>query len=249
MCKAKDRALKVIHRIQDRWRSIKVNVAGKLNKWQLPLIRQLWRNRFFVLIYIVIGFLLCLIIEFRIGPIWCGETWTQHLTRRMPTLAAAIHWSFSPERMQYVATSDLKRNHQLRRGDFGFPPNLNKALYDYCPKVEDIRNKYLKDDVAAGNPILPENLSPDPVFDPASDSFIVTIRLSNVTASTKFLEPQSEVEVALATPDSKVKGTVLTSSSESSLTTPASKPSAIRGQQRESRSEKNETRPKATPND
>src|ERR1700682_340011 len=157
------------------------DLKNKVGKWGR------WRR--LLLLYILIFFLGLLAIELRVGPIWLGG----RPVERVPSLAAAFTWIFRPEQMQYVAVSNLKMNYQLQRDDLTFNPKLDKALYDYLPRREDIADQYLKSDVAAGKPVLPKNLSRNPPIEPRSNSYVVGVRFTLQPTSAKFLEPESKI--------------------------------------------------------
>jgi hypothetical protein len=168
---------------------------SRLARWTLK-----WRS--FVLAYIAVMIVDWFAIELRAGPVWCNGK----IADRMPLLIAIFH----PERMQYVATTDIKMNHQLLRSDFTFP-TISEVFYNYLPRVDEIKGKYLKKDITAGNPILLTDLSPAPLIDPQPNTYTVNIRLSKQAIPKAFLEPKSTVSIAPKDSTDKLEGTVLSS--------------------------------------
>jgi|ERR1700736_1283183 len=161
------------------------------------------------LIYLALLVSGLLMIETRVGPIWRNGKFAD----RIPLFVAAYNWLFDSERMQYVATSDMKINHQLLRSDFTLPA-ISETLYDYFPRIDDIRGKYLKKDITAGKPIFLNDLSPYPLIDPQPDTYVVNIRLSKQAAPKGYLEPKSTVVIVPKDSTDKLEGTVLSSTWE-----------------------------------
>jgi hypothetical protein len=163
-----------------------------------------------VLIYLGILALCLFVIEVRVDePVWRNGK----ISERIPLFVAIFNWVFHPERMQYVATSDMKMNHQLLRSDFTFPMK-SEALCNYFPRIDDIKGKYLKKDITAGRAIYLKDLSPVPVIDPQPDTYTVNIRLSKQGSPKHFLEPQSVVLITPLDAGDKLQGIVLSSTWE-----------------------------------
>jgi hypothetical protein len=159
----------------------------------------------FVLFYLAILFLGLLTIELRVGPIWgCGR-----LVERVPSLAAVFNWIFYSDQMGYVAVSDLKVNHHLQPEDLTINPKLDRALHDFVPKPGDIVDRYLRSDLAAGSPVLPQNLSRTSVIAPRSDSYVVGVRLGLQPTSTRLLEPDSKIVLTPLNSTEKLDGTIV----------------------------------------
>jgi len=178
-----------------------IREEGKL----LWLARWTWKWKWFVLAYVAVVIVDWFVIELRAGPVWRnGE-----IADRMPLFIAVFH----PERMQYVATSDMNMNHQLIRSDFTFP-TISDVFYNYLPRIDDIKGKYLKREITAGQPVLLKDLSPAPLIDPQPDTYTVNIRLSKQAIPKGFLEPRSTVVIVPKDSTDKLQGTVLSSTWE-----------------------------------
>jgi hypothetical protein len=175
------------------------------NAWTRKWGRRSRRWRGVLLLYLLIFLLGLFAIELRVGPIWKSGRFVE----RMPSLAAAFNWTFCPEQMRYVAVSDLKMNHQLQRDDLAFPPTLDKALYDYLPRREDVVDQYLRSDVSAGKPILPQNLSRDPMIEPVPNSYVVGVRLVLQPASAKLFESKAGIVLTPVNSPEKFEGTIV----------------------------------------
>jgi hypothetical protein len=133
---------------------------------------------------------------------------------RVPLLVAAYNWIFRPERMQYIAVTDLKANHKIGPGDL---TQLDKFFCDYLPSLKDIEGKYLKSAVAAGGPVLLENLSEAPTVEPRSDSWIVSVRLKLDPDAEKLMQPDLDVAV-IPKNSAQLQGTIVNRSADPALT-------------------------------
>jgi hypothetical protein len=162
-----------------------------------------------LVLYFLVGITGWVGIELRVGPIWSDGK----IVERLPLFVAVYNWLLHPERMQYVATSDLKMNHQLRRDDFTFPPKV-EVLYNYFPRVDDIKGKYLKKNIAAGKSISLEDVSPLPTVDPEPDSYTVTVRLNKQAIPKGLVEAKSAVVIAPLNSTDRLQGTVLSTTWE-----------------------------------
>lgn len=154
--------------------------------------------------YIVLLLLGLLVIELRLGP--RGGGW--RFAERGPSLAAVFNWMFWPARMHYVAAGDLKKNHHLQREDLTFHPDLDKSLYGFLRKPEEIVDRYLSSDIVAGQPLLPANVSSLPPIAPASGTYTVAVHLPLSSSSLKLIEPKSKVWLMPANSTEKLEGTV-----------------------------------------
>jgi hypothetical protein len=202
------------------------------NVWTRKWSRRIRRWHIILFLYLLIFVIGLFAIELRVGPIWQNGRFVE----RIPSLAAAFNWAFFPEQMRYVAVSDLKMNHQLQRDDLAFPPTLDKALHDYLPEREDLLDQYLRSDVSAGRPILPQNLSRDPVIEPVPTSFVLGVRLTLEPASAKLLESKAGVVLSPVNSTEKFQGTIVSGRWEKPSPSPANtresdknKPEAAKG--------------------
>ncbi len=175
----------------------------------LWLARWTWKWKWFVLAYVAVVIVDWVAIEVRTGPVWRNGK----IAERMPLFVVVYNCVLHPERMQYVATSDMKMNHQVLRSDFTFP-TISETFYNYLPRIDDIKGKYLKREITAGQPVFLKDLSPAPLIDPQPDTYTVNIRLSKQAIPKGFLEPRSIVVIAPRDSNDKLQGTVLSSTWE-----------------------------------
>jgi hypothetical protein len=173
------------------------------------LVRWTWKWKWCVLVYFVIFVGAWWVIERRAGPVWRDGK----IADRIPLFVALYNWVCHPDRMQYVATATMQMNHQLHRSDFTFPTK-SEAFYNYFPRVDDIKGKYLKKGITAGEAILLTNLSPDPIIDPQPDTYIVNIRVTKPTIPKGFVEAKSTIVISAKDSTDKLEGTVLSSTWE-----------------------------------
>jgi hypothetical protein len=200
-----------------------------------------WAKRWdYALIYIAILLIGLFTVELRVGPIWSSG----RLAQRVPLLVAAFNWIFRPDQMQYAAVSDLKVNHQIHPYDLTFHPQLDKVLCNYLPRLEDITDKYLKSEVAAGKPVLLQNLSQAPKIKPQSNSYVVGVRLGIQSTSSKFLEPESKVVLAPLNSTERLQGTVVGGTWEKPSAPSAAKTSETDKKKTESNASSNQPSPR-----
>ena len=127
---------------------------------------------------------------------------------RASLLVVAFQWFAQPERLRYVATADLKHNHKIQPEDV--TPS-DASLSNYLPAVDTFVGKYLKQDVRAGEAVLPKNLADAPTLKPDSDKWMITVRVTADPKSEKALEPDSAVSLVLPS-NNKLDGKIVTSS-------------------------------------
>ena len=165
-----------------------------------------WLDLF--LLYITVLVVGLLIIELRTGPIWHGGS----IANRLPLLVAAFDWVFRPDFMRYVATTDLKANQKLTSRDLTVVQQLSPVLRDYLSKRDELIGKYLTNSVAAGQPILAQNLSQSPTVKPESRTGVVDIRVTDQPKLREFLTPNSKVRITSYAHNEQfdVEGTILT---------------------------------------
>lgn len=123
-------------------------------------------------------------------------------------LVVALQWFAHPERLRYVATADLKHNHKIQPEDV--TPS-DASLSNYLPVVDTFVGKYLKQDVRAGEAVLPKNLADAPILKPDSDKWMITVRVTAEPRSEKALEPDSAISLVLPSHD-KLEGKIVTTS-------------------------------------
>jgi hypothetical protein len=156
-------------------------------------------------IYIIVLLSGLIIIECRNGWFWR----TGGIRSRVPSAVALFNWVFLPEKMEYTATSLLKANQQIRRTDLAVRPELDKFLWEYLPALESRVGKYLKTDVAVGEPILSQNLSVEPIIKAETNSCLVVIRINGPLLITNLLRPEAKVALIVSNLSEQIEGTVV----------------------------------------
>jgi hypothetical protein len=147
------------------------------------------------------------IIESRIG-------WSILSSNRgsdFPTIVAVTHFLFTPDSMQYVAASDLKKGHELEETDLAADPKLAGYLLTYLPMKNSRVGKNLQRDVTAGQPIRPEDLGSSPPITPEKGAYIVRLLLRQQPSAPHLLESQASVTLSFPTTTEKLAGTVVSS--------------------------------------
>jgi hypothetical protein len=153
-----------------------------------------------------------LVIEVRTG-------WTiiRHPCSNFPTVVAIFDRVFWPERLQYVASSDLHRGHMLVETDLAVGSNVRSYLRPYLPVKSSLIGKYLLTDVGKNTPLNEKNLTANLPVRPENGT-IVHVRLKQKPAA-DFLEPPNVVTLSSTAGSGKVEGIVIGNSSDE----PASK--------------------------
>ncbi len=171
-------------------------------KWELCLAYCVW---------LLVG---VLAIELRTRPVWDGGSFVS----RVPWVVAAFDQVLYPERMQYVATSDLCANHQIQAWDLGFPSPHEPSLESYFPRPENRVGRYLKSAVHANEAILRDNLSVVPVISPEPGSYLLSVRIQGHASEGKLFEPSTPVEIRPSNSTATVKGVIVVGTAEWSST-------------------------------
>ena len=109
---------------------------------------------------------------------------------------------------QYVAATDLPKNHRITAGDLRRPQQWPYSAGWYMPDRDALEGKYLKEDRKHCEPVTAEHdVAAAPDLTSAPDEVLVTVPFASGSQLTKILDPEATVEIRGSVPAGAPSGT------------------------------------------
>ena len=157
-----------------------------------------------VRVYVEILILGLLIIELR-----GGSTGRWSLSSRLPLLSALCIRVFDSERLEYVASHDLKANHQVQDSDLVFHPRLDTSLYRFLPSRAGRVGKYLKTDIPQGQPVTLDDLNTDSLAPQPPTNILVEVQVAKGSTLEGLFTAKSKVILMPSGSSNRVEGIIV----------------------------------------
>jgi hypothetical protein len=105
-----------------------------------------------------------------------------------PTTMALLRMVFAPETMRYVAAVELKKGHELEPTDLTVGAKFPQYLIGFLPPKSVFVGKYLLRDTKAGEAIVPQDISADPMLADREGYYIFHLRVRTQPSLIRRLE-------------------------------------------------------------